>query len=80
VSKSLYFIVGTTTLFGPTLNPSMTCWVGKTAGAGAVIGTVPVDATGKFQVQAVAAKPDATNIITCRSSNGGTASAALKLK
>jgi Bacterial Ig domain len=79
-SKSQYTLVGTTTAFGAGVTPSMTCWVGNTAGAGAFIATVPVDATGKFQVQAVAPAPDATGMATCRSSNGGSASARLTLK
>jgi hypothetical protein len=75
VSKAKWTIVGTTNIFAPPLTPTMTCYVGLTT-AGPLIGTVPVDTTGKFQlVPLVAPPPDATKAVTCQSSNGGVKSA-----
>jgi hypothetical protein len=74
VSKKAWTIIGNTSVFGPQLTPSVTCWVGRTAGAGAVLGTAPIDSTGSFTLVPVAgtvAGPDATNAIACQSTNGG---------
>ena len=79
VSKAKWTIVGTTNVFAPPLTPTMTCYVGTTTG-GAVIGTAPVDTTGKFQlVPLVAPPPDASGFATCRSSNGGVKSTPIVL-
>ncbi|HEY6892218.1 MAG TPA: Ig-like domain-containing protein [Solirubrobacter sp.] len=83
VSKQLWTIVGSTNWFGPTLlHTTATCYVGSTT-TGAVIGTAPIDTTGKFQLvppTLTAPPPDATNIFTCQTSNGGKVSAVVRLQ
>ncbi|HEY6889214.1 MAG TPA: hypothetical protein VI300_15580, partial [Solirubrobacter sp.] len=75
VSKNAWNIVGSTNWFGPTLtHTTVTCWVGKGTGgtAGPLIGTAPIDTTGKFQLvppTLTTPPPDATNIFTCQTSN-----------
>jgi len=79
VSKNQWNIVGSTNWFGPTLTGTkMTCWIGKGIAVGALIGVAPVDNTGKFSLvppSLTTPPPDATNIFTCQSSNGGSISA-----
>jgi hypothetical protein len=71
VNKGKWNIVGTTSIFGVGLTPSVTCYVG-TGTAGPVIGSAPIDVTGKFAVvPVVAPPPDVTNRFTCVSTNGG---------
>jgi hypothetical protein len=73
-SKATWTIVGATNWFGPGLTPSVNCWVGNSlATKGALVGTAPVDVTGKWAIQAQGSpvKPDATKAIVCQSSNGG---------
>jgi hypothetical protein len=73
-SKKAWTIVGNTSVFGPQLTPSVTCWIGRTAGAGAVLGTAPIDATGAFTLVPVAGTvpaPDATRAVACQTTNGG---------
>ncbi|HET9598353.1 MAG TPA: Ig-like domain-containing protein, partial [Anaeromyxobacteraceae bacterium] len=83
VSKQLWTIVGSTNWFGPTLlHTTATCYVGSTT-TGPVIGTAPIDTTGKFQLVPPALStppPDATNIFTCQTSNGGKVSAVVRLQ
>jgi hypothetical protein len=55
--------------------------VGKGIAAGAKIGTTSVDIFGKFQLvppTLTDPPPDATNIFTCQTSNGGSVSAAVQ--
>jgi hypothetical protein len=77
-AQSKWTLVGSTNWFGPALaHTTASCWIGKIAGSGALIGTAPVDLTGKFAVVVAPAPvgPDATNVITCQTSNGGKVSA-----
>jgi hypothetical protein len=73
VSKNQWNLVGATSWFGPTLtHTTVTCWVGKGVAVGALIGTAPVDTTGKFALvppPLTTPPPDATNIFTCQTSN-----------
>jgi hypothetical protein len=82
VAKSKWTIVGTTNWAGATLtHTKTTCWVGKGVAVGALIGTAPNDATGKFQLvppTLTDPPPDATNIFTCQTSNGGVVSAVVQ--
>jgi Big-like domain-containing protein len=78
-----YTIVGSTSVFGPTLTPSVTCWMGRTAGVAANrIGTAPVTVTGGFSVVSVGAvpAPDATRSVVCQSTNGAVVATAVTLK
>jgi hypothetical protein len=79
VSKNQWTLVGSTNWFGPTLtHTTVTCWVGKGIAVGPKIGTAPVDTTGKFALvppPLTTPPPDATNIFTCQTSNGGSVSA-----
>ena len=81
VSTSKWTITGATNWFGATLtHTTATCYVGGTT-AGAVIGSAPVDATGKFTLvpaTLTVPAPDATNIFTCQTSNGGKISAVVQ--
>ena len=77
-AQSKWTLVGSTNWFGPSLlHTTVSCWIGKTAGAGTLIGTGPVDTLGKFQIVQTPfpSGPDATNAITCQTSNGGKISA-----
>jgi Big-like domain-containing protein len=82
VKTSKWNIVGSTNWFGPTLNhTTATCYIGRGL-TGAVIGTTPVDNTGKFALvppTLTTPPPDATNIFTCQTSNGGIVSAVVQL-
>jgi Bacterial Ig domain len=82
VSTSKWTIVGSTNWFGPTLTHTrVTCWVAKGIAVGPVIGSAPVDTTGKFQLvppTLTDPPPDATNIFTCQTSNGGSVSAVVQ--
>jgi Big-like domain-containing protein len=81
VSKKSWNIVGSTNWFGPTLlHTTATCWIGKGIAVGALIGTVPVDTAGKFQLVPgpnTTSPPDASHVFTCQTSNGGSISAAV---
>jgi hypothetical protein len=74
-SKSAWTIVGSTSWFGPTLtHTTITCRIGNVIGAGALLGTAPIDTTGKFQLvppTLTTPAPDATHLFNCVSSNGG---------
>jgi Big-like domain-containing protein len=78
-AKTQWTIVGATNWFGPTLlHTTVTCWIGKGVAVGALIGTGPVDQFGKFQLvppPLTTPAPDATNLFTCQTSNGGVVSA-----
>jgi Big-like domain-containing protein len=80
-AKSQWSIVGSTNWFGPTLlHTTATCWIGKGIAVGALIGTVPVDTAGKFQLVPgpnTTSPPDASHVFTCQTSNGGSISAAV---
>ncbi|MFL5270485.1 MAG: Ig-like domain-containing protein, partial [Anaeromyxobacteraceae bacterium] len=78
-STGTWTLVGTTNWFGPTLTTTtVTCYVGRGT-LGAKIGTALVDTAGRFQlVTATAPAPDATNVATCQTSNGGTLSFAVQ--
>jgi Bacterial Ig domain len=82
VAKSKWTIVGSTNWSGPTLtHTSVTCWVGKGIAVGATIGTAPIDIFGKFQLvppTLTDPPPDATNIFTCQTTNGGVVSAVVQ--
>jgi Bacterial Ig domain len=82
VSTSKWTIVGSTNWFGPTLkSTTATCWVGKGIAVGAKIGTASVDIFGKFALvppTLTDPPPDATNIFTCQTSNGGSVSAVVQ--
>jgi hypothetical protein len=83
VSRNQWTIVGNTTWFGGFLTPTATCWIGRTAGAGTVLGTAPVDTTGAFTIVPLAGTvppPDATKAVACRTSNGGVGVFAVTLK
>ncbi|HET9593946.1 MAG TPA: Ig-like domain-containing protein [Anaeromyxobacteraceae bacterium] len=76
VSKSSWNIVGSTNVFGAQLTQTtVTCWIG-TGTTGTLIGSAPVDTTGKFAVVVVPGPvPPNPGTFTCRSSNGGQRSA-----
>jgi len=78
-STGTWTLVGTTNWFGATLTTTTaTCYVGRGT-LGAKIGTALVDTAGRFQlVTATAPAPDATNVATCQTSNGGTLSFAVQ--
>jgi Big-like domain-containing protein len=77
-STGKWTLIGSTNVFNAQLTPTVTCYVGRGT-AGPVIGAAPIDATGKFQVAPVSAPaPDATNVFTCASSNGGSVSAVVQ--
>jgi hypothetical protein len=83
VKTASYNLVGSTSIFGPQLTPSITCWMGRTAGVAAnLIGTAPVTVTGSFALVTAGAvpAPDATRTVTCQSTNGGVGATAVTLK
>jgi hypothetical protein len=83
-SRAKWVIVGNTNWFNAALTQTTaTCYLVSTAGAaipapGRLIGTTPVDGTGKFQLAPVGPVPAATSPATvrCTTSNGGTSPAA----
>jgi hypothetical protein len=83
-SRNQWTIVGSTSWFGPTLtHTTVTCWNGKGIAVGALLGTTPVDTTGKFALvppPLTTPAPDATHIFTCQTSNGGSISAAVTVQ
>jgi hypothetical protein len=79
VSKAKWTIVGSTNWFNVALTQTTaTCWTGTAAAptASTLIGTAPVDTTGKFQLVPTGATPTPVNpsSITCQTSNGGSKS------
>jgi Big-like domain-containing protein len=74
VSKNQWNLVLTTNWFGPTLlHSTMTCYIGRGV-LGTVIGTATADVLGTFTLVPPAlasTAPDATNLFTCQTSNGG---------
>jgi hypothetical protein len=83
VKTGTWVITGQTAIFGAGLTPTATCWVGRTVGAGAVIGTAPVDVTGAFTIAPAGGTvpgPDATNSVACQTSNLGTGVGAVVLR
>ncbi|BDG01339.1 Ig-like domain-containing protein [Anaeromyxobacter oryzae] len=80
VSKAKWNIVGSTNWFGPALTQlTATCWTGTAAAptATTLIGTAPIDTTGKFALVPVGATPTPVNpsSVTCQTSSGGLKSA-----
>lgn len=84
IASSKWTIVGATTWFGPNLTQaSATCWtgIGATPTASTLIGSAPIDITGKFQLAPVGGPVGVNNSqITCQSSHGGKAAATLTAK
>ncbi|MFL5274241.1 MAG: Ig-like domain-containing protein [Anaeromyxobacteraceae bacterium] len=77
-STGKWTIIGTTNVFGAQLTSTATCYVGRGT-AGPLIGSAPIDGTGKFQlVPPTAPPPDATNLFTCVSTNGGSITAVVQ--
>jgi hypothetical protein len=79
VSKTKWNIVGSTNWFGPALTQlTATCWLGTAAAptAATLIGTAPIDTTGKFAVVPVGTGPVPPNpsSVTCKTSSGGSKS------
>lgn len=79
VAKAKWNIVGSTNWFNAALTQTTaTCWTGTGAAptAATLIGTAPVDGTGKFAVVPAATFPAPPNpsSVTCQTSNGGKAS------
>ena len=74
-----WVVVGTSSWFGPNLaNTTATCWVGTGAAptASTLIGSVPVDSAGNYQLAVLgAAVPTGVNngALRCKTSNGGLA-------
>jgi hypothetical protein len=76
VSKSKWNIVGSTNWFNAALTQATaTCWMGTAAAptATTLIGTAPIDTTGKFAVVPVGNGPIPANpsSVTCQTSYGG---------
>jgi hypothetical protein len=85
VSKASWAIVGSTNWFNAALTQATaTCWTGTAPAptASTLIGDSPIDTTGKFQLVPVGPTPTPVNpsSITCRTSYGGTKSAAVSFK
>jgi hypothetical protein len=77
IAQAKWVIVGATNWFGPNLTKTTaTCWTGTAAAATAstLIGSAPVDTTGKFQVAPVGNTPVGTNglLVTCQMTTGKT--------
>jgi hypothetical protein len=82
-AKNAWTIAVTTTWFAPQLTQTtLTCSVGRVAGAGALIGSNLFDATGTTQIVTAnpltTPPPDATNNFTCKSSNGAVVTGVVK--
>jgi hypothetical protein len=79
IASRKWVVVGTTSWFGPNLaNTTATCWVGTGAAptASTLIGSVPVDSAGNYQLAVLgAAVPTGVNngALRCKTSNGGLA-------
>jgi len=74
VSQQKWTIVGSTNWFNTVLTQTTaTCWTGNAPNAANLIGTAPVDTTGKFAVIPGPSAPVPVNPsnITCQTSNGG---------
>jgi hypothetical protein len=76
VSKAKWSIIGSTNWFNAALTQATaTCWLGTAAAptAATLIGTAPIDTTGKFAVVPVGNTPTPTNpsTVTCQTSYGG---------
>lgn len=77
IAQSKWLVTGGTNWFGPNLTQATaTCWVGTgaTPTAATLIGSAPIDTTGKYQIATVGGNtPVGTNNqpVTCQSSNGG---------
>lgn len=76
ISQAKWVVVGSTNWFGANLTQSTaTCWTGTAAASTSttLIGSAPIDTTGKFQISVVGSGPVVTNgqQITCKTSNGG---------
>ena len=85
VAQAKWKIVGSTNWFNAALTQaSATCWTGTAAAptASTLIGTAPVDTTGKFQLVPVGATPKPVNpsSITCKTTYGGSKSATVSFK
>jgi hypothetical protein len=79
IASRKWVVVGTSSWFGPNLaNTTATCWVGTGAAptASTLIGSVPVDSAGNYQLAVLgAAVPTGVNngALRCKTSNGGLA-------
>ena len=79
IASRKWVVVGTSSWFGPNLaNTTATCWVGTGAAptASTLIGSVPVDSAGNYQLAVSgAAVPTGVNngALRCKTSNGGLA-------
>jgi|GEM_PF-1820361 len=77
ISQNKWVVVGSTNWFGPNLTQmTATCWTGTGAAptAGTLIGSAPIDTTGKFQLAPVGNTPVGVNNqqVTCQTSSGKT--------
>jgi hypothetical protein len=78
IASGKWVVVGTTSWFGANLTQTnATCWTGTGAAptVATLIGTVPVDNTGNFQLASVGTAPVGINNggLRCKTSNGGLA-------
>jgi hypothetical protein len=78
IASGKWVVVGTTSWFGANLTQTnATCWTGTAATPtiATLIGTVPVDNTGNFQLASVGTAPAGINngALRCKTSNGGLA-------
>ncbi|WP_262964894.1 hypothetical protein [Methylobacter psychrophilus] len=78
IASGKWVVVGTTSWFGANLTQTdATCWTGTGAAptSATLIGTVPVDNTGNFQLASVGTAPVGINngALRCKTSNGGLA-------
>ncbi|MCX7106826.1 MAG: hypothetical protein NTV66_04505 [Methylococcales bacterium] len=78
IASGKWVVVGTTSWFGANLTQTnATCWTGTGAAptAATLIGTVPVDNTGSFQLAPVGTAPVGIDraSLRCKTSNGGLA-------
>ncbi len=85
VSKLAWSIAGSTTWFAANLTQaSATCWTGTATAptATTLIGTAPIDTTGKFQLVPVGPTPRPVNpsSITCQTTYGARRSSAVSFK
>jgi Big-like domain-containing protein len=85
VSNARWTITGSTNWFNATLTQATaSCWTGTAAQptATTLIGTAPIDTTGKFQLVPTGPTPTPANpsSVTCRSSYGGTKSTGVVFK
>jgi hypothetical protein len=85
VSKGTWKILGSTNWFGPTLTQlAATCWLGTatTPTPATLIGSAPIDFTGKFSVVPAGtfATPPNPSQVRCRTSSGGLAGQTVTFK